>query len=46
MDETTDTEANELRLVANEIMRRLYTAGKRDQLTLLSWYVEGALKDI
>lgn len=42
----SDDEANEIRLVANEIMRRLYEGGQREQLDLLRMYAEIALKHI
>ncbi len=42
----TDSEANELRLVANEIMRQLYEADKRDQLNLLGMYAKRAIEEI
>lgn len=38
--------ANEERLIANEIMRRLYEAGERDQLDLLRIYAEVAIREI
>jgi len=40
----TDSHANEIRLIANEIMRQLYEAGQREQLDLLRMYAEIALK--
>lgn len=42
----TDSEANEIRLIANEIMLRLYKAGQRDQLNLLRIYAVRAIKEI
>ena len=44
--EYTDHEANEVRLIANEIMRRLYTGGHREQLNLLLRYAEQAIEEI
>lgn len=38
--------ANEERLIANEIMRRLYEADEREQLDLLRRYAEIAIKHI
>lgn len=40
----TDHEYNELRLVANEIMRQLYEGGKRDQLHILEQYAKNAIQ--
>lgn len=40
----SDDEANELRLVANEIMSRLYEAGQLTQLRILELYATQALK--
>lgn len=40
----TDDEANELRLYANEICRRLWEAGQEDQLKILHHYIEVALQ--
>jgi len=42
----TDEEANEIRLIANEIMRRLYENRKRDQLDLLQGYASRAIEEI
>ena len=42
----TDNEANEIRLVANEIMRKLYYAGQREQLKILRMYAERAIEEI
>jgi hypothetical protein len=42
----TDEEANEIRLIANEIMRRLYENGKRSQLDLLQKYALRAIEEI
>lgn len=39
-------DANEQRLIANEIMRRLYEAGEREQLELLRMYAERAIQEI
>ena len=39
-----DNEANEKRLIANEIMRQLYEAGQLTQLRLLELYATAALK--
>jgi len=41
----TDNEANEYRIIANEIMRLLYLTGHRDQLDILRKYAETALTD-
>lgn len=40
----TDKEANDFRLYANEIMRRLYEAGQLDQLRILELYATNALQ--
>lgn len=42
----TDSEANELRLVANEIMRQLFEAGQRDQLDMLRCYAKIAIEHL
>jgi len=42
----TENEANEIRLIANEIMRRLYEAGAREQLDLLRMYAVRAIEEI
>lgn len=40
-----DKTANDLRLYANEIMRRLYEAGQLDQLRILELYAKGCIDD-
>ncbi len=42
----SDSEANELRLIANEIIRKLYMAGQRGQIEILHIYSEVALTRI
>lgn len=42
----TDNEANEIRLIANEVMRRLYIDGQREQLDLLRMYAVSAIEHI
>lgn len=42
----TNSEANELRLIANEIMRKLYLNNQREQLELLRMYADSAIKEI
>jgi hypothetical protein len=42
----TGIEANEIRLVANEIMHRLYTGGHREQLDTLRMYAVRAIEEI
>ena len=42
----SDSEANDLRLIANEIMLRLYGANKREQLDMLRMYSERAIEEI
>ena len=41
-----DNYANEIRLIANEIMRQLYEGGYRYQLHLLKRYAEVAIEHI
>ena len=42
----TADEANALRVVANEIMSRLYIAGEREHLEILRLYAVRAIKEI
>ena len=42
----TADELNTLRLHANEIMRQLYLAGEREQLSILRQYAERAIEEI
>lgn len=46
MKRMTNSEANEYRLTANEIMSMLCEAGKREQLDLLRMYAESAITQI
>ena len=41
-----NTEANEIRLVANEIMRKLYMDRKKEQLEILRNYAIRAIEEI
>lgn len=41
-----ECDANEERLIANEIMRRLYESGERSQLALLRAYADAAIRHL
>lgn len=43
-EEMTDKEANDMRLIANEIMRRLYEAGQLKQIVVLHNYANAILE--
>lgn len=42
----TAEEANNIRLYANEIMRRLYVDGQREQLEILRMYSVRAIEEL
>jgi hypothetical protein len=42
----SDEEANDIRLIANEIINRLYKADKREQLWILMSYAKVAIEYI
>ncbi len=42
----TDNEANELRVLANEVMRRLFEGGHREQLNILKAYAKIAIEHL